>query len=203
MGPQIRVQEAGARAPMRAGFAGQTANRVDRQQEGQMSGRQIIGAAAVVAIAGAGTFGIAGGIAGGTAQANSNGVIELTQVGCQFIESENGRNHGYTPTKKADCVAINGKTADKRLGEAKVLELKPGNYTFRVVNKSVPYELGFWLRSKGYDWRNPVHKLTKTSVSGGGLVQGTTKDYQVTLKPGEYVYSCPLNTTPDYKLVVK
>ena len=72
-----------------------------------------------------------------------------------------------------------------------------------VLNKDVPYELGFWLRSKGYDWRNPVHKLTKTGVSGSGLVQGTTKDYKVTLKPGEYVYSCPLNTAPDYKLVVK
>ena len=29
------------------------------------------------------------------------------------------------------------------------------------------------------------------------------KDYEVTLKPGEYVYSCPLNTTPNYRLVVK
>ena len=164
-----------------------------------MSGRQILRAAAVAAIAGAGTFGIAA----GTAHANADNFISLTQVGCQFVESENGKNHGYAPTKKADCVAINGKTGDKRLGEARVLELKPGTYTFRVVNKNVPYELGFWLRSKGYDWRNPVHKLTKTSVSGGGLVQGTTKDYQVTLKLGEYVYSCPLNTTPDYKLVVK
>jgi hypothetical protein len=86
---------------------------------------------------------------------------------------------------------------------AKVLELTPGAYKFRVVNKNVPYELGFWLRSKGYDWRNPLHKLTKTSVSGGGLIQGMTKDYEVTLKPGEYVYSCPLNTTPNYRLVVK
>lgn len=164
-----------------------------------MSAQKIVKAAAVAAIAGAGTFGIANGMA----EANSPKVIELTQVGCQFIESENGTDHGYMPKKKADCVAINGKTGDKRLGAAKVLELNSGTYTFRVVNKNVPYELGFWLRSKGYDWRNPVHKLTKTSVSGGGLVLGTAKDYKVTLKPGEYVYSCPLNTTPDYKLVVK
>ena len=130
-------------------------------------------------------------------------MIELTQVGCQFVESENGLDHGYKPAKKADCVVINRKTGAARLGAAKVLELKPGSYTFRVVNKNVPYELGFWLRSKGYDWRNPLHKVTKTSVSGGGLVQGTSKEYKVTLKPGEYVYSCPLNTTPDYRLVVK
>ena len=130
-------------------------------------------------------------------------VVELTQVGCQFVESENGVNHGYTPKQKADCEAINEKTAAKRLGESKPLELPAGKYVFRVANKSVPYELGFWLRSEGYDWRNPLHKLNKVSVSGGGLMLGTKKDYEVELKPGEYVYSCPLNTTPDYKLVVK
>jgi hypothetical protein len=45
--------------------------------------------------------------------------------------------------------------------------------------------------------------MNKISVPGGGLVQGMIKDYTVTLQPGEYVYSCPLNTRPDYKLVVK
>ena len=164
-----------------------------------MSGRDMLKAAAAATI----TAAIATAATFGAAHADSSNVIALTQVGCQFIESEDGKNHGSKPMKKADCVAINSKTGDARLGAAKVLELKSGTYTFRVVNKDVPYELGFWLRSKGYDWRNPVHKLTKTSASGGGLVQGTTKDYKVTLKPGEYVYSCPLNTTPDYKLVVK
>ncbi len=154
----------------------------------------------LAAITGAAIFGMA---QSNVLQANSSKVINLTQVGCQFVEAENGMNHGYSPTKKADCVEINGKTSEKRLGEARVLELEPGEYTFRVVNKNVPYELGFWLRSEGYDWRNPVHKVTKTSVSGGGLVQGTTKDYKVTLKPGEYLYSCPLNTTPDYRLIVR
>ena len=155
---------------------------------------------AIMAVAGTAIFGMA---QSNVSQANSSKVINLTQVGCQFVESENGTNHGCSPAKKADCVEINGKTAEKRLGAAKTLELKSGDYTFRVVNKNVPYELGFWLRSVGYDWRNPVHKLTKTSVSGGGLVQEMTKDYKVTLKPGEYVYSCPLNTTPDYKLIFR
>lgn len=128
-------------------------------------------------------------------------IIKLTQTGCQFVESEDV-DHGYKTTKKADCDAINARTAKDRLAKAKVLELKAGTYTFRVTNKNVPYELGFWLRSKGYDWKNPIHKLTKTSISGGGMVLGKTQDYEVTLKPGEYVYSCPLNTTPDYRLVV-
>lgn len=127
-------------------------------------------------------------------------VIVLTQTPCQFLEVE--EDYKFTSKKKADCDAINARTAKERLAKAKVLELKPGEYIFRVTNQNVPYELGFWLRSKGYDWRNPLHKLTKTSVSGGGMTIGKTQDYKVTLKPGEYVYSCPLNTTLDYTIKV-
>lgn len=129
-------------------------------------------------------------------------VITLTQVPCQFLESENGIDRGFKSTRKADCEAINARTGAQRLAEAKVLTLKPGRYIFRVTNKNVPYPLGFWLREKDYDWRNPIHKLTKLSVSGGGLKTGTTQDYEVELEPGEYLYSCPLNPTPDYRLVV-
>lgn len=128
-------------------------------------------------------------------------VIKLTQTGCQFLEPE-GMDHNFKTTKKADCEKINAKSGADRLAKSEVMTLKPGKYVFRVTNKNVPYSLGFWFRSKGYDWKNPVHKLTKTSVSGGGLGTGKTLDYKVTLKPGEYVFSCPLNTTPDYKVVV-
>ncbi len=127
-------------------------------------------------------------------------VIELTQVPCQFLDVEG--DHGYKSTRKADCEAINEKSGSERLAKAKTLTLKPGEYIFRVANKNVPYELGFWLREKDYNWKNPLHKLNKISVSGGGLHTGKTQDYKVTLKPGEYLFSCPLNTTPDYSLVV-
>ncbi len=137
------------------------------------------------------------------ASADEATVITLTQIGCQFLESENGVDHGYQPMNKADCDAINAKTGAERLAASKVITLKPGKYVFRVKNENVPYELGFWLREPDYDWRNPVHKVTKTSVSGGGLKQGTTKDYEVELKPGEYVYSCPLNPTPNYRIQVE
>ena len=138
----------------------------------------------------------------GVAQAAEPTVINLTQVACQFVESENNVDHKYTTQQKADCEAINAKTGADRLTKAEPLKLKPGKYIFRVTNKNVPYPLGFWVRDKDYDWKNPLHKLTKTSVSGGGLTKGTTLDYEVELKPGEYVYSCPLNTTPDYRLIV-
>lgn len=129
-------------------------------------------------------------------------VVELTQTGCQFLESENGLDHAFKTTKKADCDGINARTGEERLDEAIVFTLKPGDYIFRVTNKNVPYELGFWLRDIGCNLLNPLHKLTKISVSGGGLMMGGTQDYTVTLKPGEYLYSCPLNTTPDYRLIV-
>ena len=138
----------------------------------------------------------------GTAgSANAAEVINLTQTGCQFLEPE-GRDHDYRTTKKADCEAINSESGADRVAASEVIQLKPGKYVFRVTNKNVPYELGFWLRDKDYDWRNPLHKATKTSVSGGGLLLGKSKNDEVTLKPGEYIYSCPLNSTPDYKIVV-
>lgn len=125
-------------------------------------------------------------------------VIELTQLPCQFLESENGIDRKYVSRSIKDCEAINGKTATERLATARQLELNPGKYVFRVTNRNVPYELGFWLRGA-----SAVSRVTLPSVSGGGLVPGKTRDYEIELKPGEYVYSCPLNNTPDYKLVVR
>ncbi|GAA3526492.1 hypothetical protein [Zobellella aerophila] len=131
-------------------------------------------------------------------QAEAPEVIELTQTGCQFVESENGVDHGYTTRTKADCERINAQTADERLMQARTLELEPGRYIFRVTNKNVSYELGFWLRGASL-----VDRALLPSVSGGGLVTGTSQDYEIELEPGEYLYSCPLNTTPDYRLSVK
>jgi len=136
------------------------------------------------------------------ATAQETTVIELTQTGCQFLESENGIDHAYVTAKSADCEAINARTGKERLAKAVVLTLKPGDYVFRVINKNVPYELGFWLRDHDYRLGNVLDKLTKTSISGGGITMGKAQDYEVSLKPGEYLYSCPLNPTPNYRLIV-
>ena len=146
--------------------------------------------------------GLAVASAGQPAAAAEPRVIELTQIACQFLESENGIDHDFETAKKADCEAINAETGAGRLAESEALTLEPGRYIFRVTNLDVPYDLGFWLREHDYNRLNPIHKLTKTSVAGGGLVTGATKDYEVDLAPGEYLYSCPLNPTPDYRLVV-
>jgi len=145
--------------------------------------------------------GLVGAFFSSPAFAQTPQIVKLTQTPCQFLESE--KDQGYASTQKSDCEAINAQTAAARLKQALPITLKAGDYIFRVQNKNVPYELGFWLRDVDYDWRNPLHKLTKTSVSGGGLVEGKSLDYAVTLKPGKYLYSCPLNTTPDYTLIVE
>lgn len=125
-------------------------------------------------------------------------VVELNQVSCQFLEPEQDQNHGYTSAKPHDCEAINAKTGKTRMAKSKTIELQPGKTIFRVSNKDVPYELGFWLRGATL-----LSRATLPSVSGGGLTTGKTQDYVIDLKPGEYVFSCPLNPTPDYRLIVK
>lgn len=133
----------------------------------------------------------------GTATAEDVQIIELTQVNCQFVESENGTDHGFESAGKADCEAIHDQSGEERLSKAKTIELKPGKYVFRVTNADVEYPLGFYLRGESL-----LDKARLPKVSGGGLAKGVTKDYEITLENGEYVYSCPLNSTLDYKLVV-
>jgi len=123
-------------------------------------------------------------------------VINLTQTPCQFLEPE-GQDHAYKSTAKADCIRINADTQKDRLAKVAPMVLKPGKYIFRVTNKNVPYGLGFYLRGTG------LGRLTLPSVSGGGLETGYSRDYEVELTKGEYVYSCPLNPTPDYPIVVR
>lgn len=141
----------------------------------------------------------------GTVQSNSQQenseageaqIVTLTQTGCQFVETES-KDYQFKTTKAEDCKDINGKTLAQRQQGFKPLQLKPGKYIFRVSNRDVPYELGFYLRGEG------VSQVTLPKVSGGGLNKGATQDYEITLKPGKYIFSCPLNPTPDYPVVVE
>ncbi len=121
-------------------------------------------------------------------------IVTLTQTPCTIIEAEEEPME-FVSKSYDDCKRINAETAGER--KFKVLRLKPGPTVFRVTNKNVPYPLGFYLRGKG------LKRLTLPKVSGGGLDTGKTLDYFVDLKPGEYLYSCPLNPTPDYPLIVE
>jgi plastocyanin len=77
------------------------------------------------------------------------------------------------------------------------LNLKPGNYIFEVTNKGIDHEVAFFLTQDG-----------KTQIENSGLPNTlkngeTARTGVVTLKPGSYEYSCPLNPTPHYKVNVK
>lgn len=125
-------------------------------------------------------------------------VIDLTQTGCQFLEPEQGYDHRFKTKQATDCVLINSDTSADRLAEAKPLVLKPGRYVFRVSNRDVPYQLGFYLRAS-----SRLLRAVRPKVVGGGIDVGESQDYEVDLVAGKYLYSCPLNPTPDYSLIVK
>ncbi len=123
-------------------------------------------------------------------------VIVLTQTACQFIEAE-GIDHHFNSKSADACRSINEASQDTRLKQAQSLHLQAGDYVFRVKNRDVPYDLGFWLRGAG------ISRWTLPGISGGGIATGDVHDYTIALEPGEYRYSCPLNPTPDYELIVE
>ncbi len=152
----------------------------------------------LAAILGAATLALGAMTMSGELKASSDAtVIVLTQTPCQFLETE-GVDHGFTAAKRADCMKINDANGKERVEKSKKMTLKPGKYIFRVTNKNVPYNLGFWLRGDGL-----ANRAMLPNVSGAGLSEGVTADYEVTLEEGDYVFSCPLNPTPDYQLRVE
>ncbi len=56
---------------------------------------------------------------------------------------------------------------------------------------------GFYLRSASLPDR-----VSLPGVSGGGPAPGVTQDYAIELKEGDYLFSCRLNPTPDYRINV-
>jgi hypothetical protein len=86
----------------------------------------------------------------------------------------------------------------------KGIELKPGKYQFRVTNVNVDKDLGFVIQ-KASDKNDDVMKTAvENSFTTSLIAKGKTElTGIVELKEGEYVYSCPLNPTPQYLITVK
>ncbi len=86
--------------------------------------------------------------------------------------------------------------------EKKELKLKAGKkYIFEVTNEGVDHEVGFVIAPAGKtEAENHIQNayLSKTVNNGE-----SARSREVVLEEGEYVYFCPLNPTPQYKLVVK
>lgn len=82
------------------------------------------------------------------------------------------------------------------------LKLKAGKtYVFEVANSGVDHAVGFVIAPKGKpEQENHIQAayVTKTIENGE-----TASSNEVVLEKGEYIYFCPMNPTPQYKLVVK
>ncbi|WP_340202923.1 cupredoxin domain-containing protein [Ascidiimonas sp. W6] len=79
--------------------------------------------------------------------------------------------------------------------------LKAGTYIFEISNHNVDHKVGFVLAPKGKTSQKDHIKeayVTKTIDIGE-----KSSSQEVTLEKGEYVYFCPLNPTPQYRLRVE
>ena len=82
------------------------------------------------------------------------------------------------------------------------LTLKAGKaYVFEVENNGVDHPVGFVIAPKGKtDQANHVQTAyLSNTIKDGERASSKT----VVLEAGEYVYFCPLNPTPQYKITVK
>ena len=83
----------------------------------------------------------------------------------------------------------------------KELTLSEGTYVFEIVNSGINHDIGFVIAPAGMtdaDHHIKEAYVKKTVKEGeSGLTN------EVKLTKGEYVYFCPLNPTPLYKLTVE
>ena len=81
------------------------------------------------------------------------------------------------------------------------LTLSAGTYVFEIENASVDHAVGFVLAPKGKtDQANHIKAAYVQKTPNRGE---TAQSKVVNLTPGEYVYFCPLNKTPQYTLTVR
>lgn len=78
------------------------------------------------------------------------------------------------------------------------LILAPGKYKFNITNADVNKEVGFYIHEVGTKQPVPNSMPNATIKKGETISTGI-----VELKSGTYEYSCPLNPTPEYKIIVK
>ncbi|MEP1095482.1 MAG: hypothetical protein ABJG78_10250 [Cyclobacteriaceae bacterium] len=82
------------------------------------------------------------------------------------------------------------------------LKLKAGkSYIFEVTNDGVDHEVGFVIAPTG---KTEAENHIQNAYLANTVKDGdSARSKEVVLEKGEYVYFCPLNPTPQYKIVVK
>lgn len=85
----------------------------------------------------------------------------------------------------------------------KELKLSEGDYVFNIENSGVDHNVGFVLIKEGTDASNPENHIKEAYVQAPVATGKTESSKEVSLEKGTYVYFCPLNPTPQYKLIVE
>lgn len=129
------------------------------------------------------------------AQTDGASLIELKLVKCAISQLET-ELLPLRADKTEDCERLNRATRVTREEGLKRLRIKQGKYVFRIRNSDVPWPVDFLIRG-ALDKSLPV-------TQGGVLMKtGEIYDYPITLTPGVYVISSPLNGTYLYDLLVE
>jgi hypothetical protein len=121
-------------------------------------------------------------------------VVVLNLSPCRVREAE-PRAVPLAPATPGACEVLNRASLPVRERAFKRLRLPAGRYVFRVFNADVAWPIGFEIRGA------TDAALPKTK--GEDIRPGTGKDFLIDLKPGRYLYRCPLSPTPDYPLLVE
>jgi len=121
--------------------------------------------------------------------------LSLNTLQAQSMKS---KDHMHKHDKK-EQVKIIELSQDADVYNTTSLELEPGQYIFKVTNNSVDKALGFYLTDTSKKPEQIANSGLKSLVDNGE----TSQTGIVTLAAGNYQYSCPLNPTPFYSLVVK
>ena len=104
----------------------------------------------------------------------------------------------------ADAVTVIQLTQSPSEFNIKGLTLSPGQYRFEVTNGSVDHEVGFVIQKASDKDGDLMATAIKSAFTTSTVAPGATQSSGVvTLTPGEYVYSCPMNPTPHYNITVK
>jgi hypothetical protein len=121
---------------------------------------------------------------------NGTRVLALHQSACRFVEAEPDAT--FEANDALGCRKYMYEELPHRSHRA--LRLGAGRVVLEVTNEGVAHEVGIWLRRESDG---------TVIATGGGIAPGASGRYDVELVAGRYLYSCPLNPTPAYLIVVE
>jgi len=126
-------------------------------------------------------------------------VIALVIAVVAFVNVGFAQNMAHKDNMNKD--AVKNVTLEQTKGEFSVQELTlaAGTYQFEIVNNNTGIDVGFVVAPAS----KPDQHIKEAYVKEAVKNNTSQKTNLVKLTKGEYIYFCPLNKTPQYKLTVK